>query len=78
VCRLAIACGELVHGFASPEGSPERHRAHRRAWATVRELDRSLTGVRIGRLASTRLVARAQRAVDRADVLISTLPGVML
>lgn len=77
VRRLAIACGDLVHGFAAPDGSPERRRAHHRAWVTVRELDRAVTAARIGRKAPSRLVARAQRAVDRADVLISTLPGVM-
>lgn len=74
---LAIACGELVAGFTAAVGSPERHRLHRRAWVTVRELDRTLMAARIGKRASSRLVARAQRAVDRADVLISTLPGVL-
>ena len=75
---LAIACGELVAGFSAPADTPERQRLHRRAWATVRELDRSLIAVRISKRASAKLVARAQRAVDKADVLISTLPGVML
>ena len=77
VRNLAIACGELVAGFTAAAGSPERHRLHRRAWVSVRELDRSLTAARIGRRASSKLVARAQRAIDRADVLISTLPGVL-
>jgi hypothetical protein len=77
VRRLAIACGDLVHGFAAPLGSPERRRAHHRAWTSVRELDRAVTAARLGKKAPARLVARAQRAVDRADVLISTLPGVL-
>jgi hypothetical protein len=77
VRRLVIAGSDLVHGFSAPEGSLERRRAHHRAWVTVRELDRAVIAARIGRKAPSRLVARAQRAVDRADVLISTLPGVM-
>jgi len=77
VRRLAIACGDLVHGFSAPDGSPERRRAHHRAWVSVREIDRAVTAARLGQRAPRRLVARAQRAVDRADVLISALPGVL-
>jgi hypothetical protein len=77
VRRLAIACGDLVHGFSSPDGSTERRRAHHRAWVSVRELDRAITAARLSRKAPSRLVARAQRAVDRADVFISALPGVL-
>lgn len=77
VRRLAIACGDLVHGFAAPDGSIERRRAHHRAWVGVRELDRAVTAARLGHKAPARLVARAQRAVDRADVMISALPGVL-
>jgi hypothetical protein len=77
VRRLAIACGDLVHGFSSPDGSLERRRAHHRAWVSVRELDRAVTAARLTRKAPSRLVARAQRAVDRADVFISALPGVL-
>ncbi len=75
--RLAIACGDLVHGFAAPTGSLERRAAHHRAWIAVRELDRGITAARLGRRASARLLARAQRAIDRADVMISALPGVL-
>jgi hypothetical protein len=50
-----------------------RRAAHHRAWRTVRELDRSLTAVRINKLAPARVIARAQRAIDRADVLIGAL-----
>lgn len=73
LARLTIACGDLVHGFASPPDSQMRRAAHHRAWRTVRELDRSLTAVRINKLASSRVIARAQRAIDRADVLIGAL-----
>lgn len=71
--RLTIACGDLVHGFASPPGSTMRRIAHRRAWSTVREIDRSVTAARINRAAPARVIARAQRAIDRADVLIGAL-----
>jgi hypothetical protein len=73
VKRLAVACGDLVHGFHAPHGSPTRNAAHHRAWVAVRELDRSVTAVRINRLAPARVVARAQRAIDRADVMIGAL-----
>lgn len=73
LARLTIACGDLVHGFASPAGSLMRRTAHRRAWATVREIDRSVTAVRINRMAPAKVIARAQRAIDRADVLIGAL-----
>lgn len=76
VGALAIACGDLVHGFQSPPGSRTRNQAHHRAWITVREIDRTITAVRINRLAPARVVARAQRAIDRADVMIGALlPG---
>jgi hypothetical protein len=77
VGRLAVACGDLAHGFASPPGSRERRQAHHRAWSSVREIDRHLTAARFGRRVPAKLVARAQRAIDRADVLISALPGVL-
>ncbi len=73
LARLTIACGDLVHGFASPPGSVMRRAAHHRAWKGVRELDRSLTAVRINRMAPAKMIARAQRAIDRADVLIGAL-----
>lgn len=73
LARLTIACGDLVHGFASPPESAMRRAAHHRAWKAIRELDRSITAVRINRLASSKVVARAQRAIDRADVLVHAL-----
>jgi hypothetical protein len=77
VSRLAIAVGDLASGFAAPPGSPSRRQAHHRAWITVRELDRSLLAIRIHRRAPIKLIAQAQRALDRADVMISALPGVL-
>lgn len=74
---LAIVCGDLAQGFAAPPGSRARNEAHHRAWVTVRELDRAVTAARINRLAPARLVAKAQRAIDRADVMIAALPGVL-
>jgi hypothetical protein len=73
VKRLAVACGDLVHGFHAPPGSIARNAAHHRAWVAVRELDRSVMAVRINRLAPARVVAKAQRAIDRADVMIGAL-----
>jgi len=75
--RLAIACGDLALGFGAAPGTPARQRAHHRAWAQVRDLDRAIMGVRINRRAPAAVVGRAQRAIDRADVLISALPGVL-
>ena len=77
VGQLAIACGDLASGFAAPPGSPSRIKAHHRAWVTVRELDRNVTAVRINRGAPAKVLAKAQRAIDRADVMISALPGVI-
>src|SRR5262245_18054315 len=39
VGTLAIACGDLAHGFAAPPGSRARNEAHHRAWVAVREID---------------------------------------
>jgi hypothetical protein len=76
VGQLAIACGDLASGFAAPPGSMSRTSAHRRAWVTVRELDRTVTALRIHRRAPAAVLARAQRAIDRADVMIGALlPG---
>ncbi len=73
VSALAVACGDLVHGFAWPPGSADRTRAHRRAWVAVREIDRAIVQARTRRLAPAAVVTRAQRAIDRADVLIGAL-----
>ena len=77
VGQLAIAAGDLACGFAAPAGSTTRHAAHYRAWKTVRELERSLLAIRLNRKAPVKMLARAQRAIDRADVMISALPGVV-
>ena len=78
LATLVLACGELVHGFASPPESPARRCAHHRAWAAVRDLDRGVLAARLGHRAPAKLLARAQRAVDRADVLVGDLPGAAL
>lgn len=77
VGTLALACGDLAHGFAAPPGSRTRSEAHHRAWVAVRTLDRSVMAARINRLAPAKVLARAQRAIDRADVMIGALPGVI-
>jgi hypothetical protein len=74
---LLIACGDLAHGFASPPGSSERVRSHHRAWIKVKQIDQIVREARLRRLASPEVLNKAQRAVDRADVLISSLPGVL-
>lgn len=77
VSRLALVCADLAQGFAVPTGSRARHEAHRRAWTSVREIERAIIAARINRLAPAKLLKRAQRAIDRADVLVSSLPGVL-
>ncbi|HEY1553295.1 MAG TPA: hypothetical protein VGF94_00605 [Kofleriaceae bacterium] len=74
---LVLACGELVHGYAAPPDSPARRVAHHRAWSAVRQLDRGVLAARLGRRAPAGVVAKAQRAVDRADVFVGALPGVI-
>jgi hypothetical protein len=78
LCQLVLACGELVSGFGSPAGSIARHRAHHRAWAGVRQLDRLLLAARLGRRAPAAVMGKAQRAIDRADVIVGALPGVAI
>lgn len=77
VGTLAVVCGDLASGFAAPPGSRARNEAHHRAWVLVRELDRAVTAARIHRRAPAKLLAKAQRAIDRADVMIAALPGVL-
>lgn len=77
VGRLTLVCADLAQGFAVPAGSRARHESHRRAWTAVREIDRSIIAARIHRRAPAKLLKRVQRAIDRADVLISSLPGVL-
>jgi hypothetical protein len=77
VGQLAVAVGDLAQGFAAPPDSSSRVSAHRRAWMTVRDLERNLLAIRLNRKAPVKLLARAQRAIDRADVMISALPGVV-
>jgi len=73
VGTLAIACGDLADGFAAPPDSRRRIQAHQRAWIAVREIDRAIAAARRRRVVPAELVARAQHAIDRADVLIGAL-----
>jgi hypothetical protein len=73
VGTLAIACGDLADGFAAPPASRKRISAHQRAWIAVREIDRAVVAAGRRRLAPPDIVKRAQRAIDRADVLIGAL-----
>jgi len=73
VGSLAVACSELVTGFAAAPDTARRREAHQRAWVAVRRIDRVVTTAGRDRLAPARLVRRAQRAIDRADVLIGAL-----
>lgn len=73
VGTLAIACSDLADGFAAPPSSRKRVTAHQRAWFAVREIDRAVTAAGRRRLAPPEVVKRAQRAIDRADVLIGAL-----
>lgn len=73
VGALALACGDLADGFAAPPQSRKRIVAHQRAWIAVRTIDRAILSAGRQRLAPPDVVKRAQRAVDRADVLIGAL-----
>ncbi|HVK86165.1 MAG TPA: hypothetical protein VM513_18725 [Kofleriaceae bacterium] len=76
VGTLAIACSDLADGFASPPESRRRLAAHRRAWIAIRDLDYAITAAARQRRVPADLVKRAQRAIDRADVLVAALlPG---
>ncbi|HET9623195.1 MAG TPA: hypothetical protein VFP84_17600 [Kofleriaceae bacterium] len=73
VRSLAIACCDLADGFAAPPDSPRRLDAHQRAWVLVRTIDRAITEAAYTRRAPAEIVRRAQRAIDRADVLVGAL-----
>jgi hypothetical protein len=73
VGSLACACSDLADGFAAPADSRRRRTSHHRAWTTVREIDRVIGAAARGRLAPVKLVRKAQRAIDRADVMIGAL-----
>jgi hypothetical protein len=73
VRSLAIACSDLADGFAAPPDSRRRVQAHHRAWVGVRAIDRAITEAAHGRQAPAEIVRRAQRAIDRADVLVGAL-----
>jgi hypothetical protein len=73
ISALAIACSDLADGFASPPESRPRLAAHRRAWIHVREIDRVVAEAVRNRRVPRDLLSRAQRAVDRADVLVGAL-----
>jgi hypothetical protein len=73
VGSLAIACSDLADGFASPPDSPRRIEAHHRAWVSIRQIDRVVAEARQAHRAPSDLLRRAQRAIDRADVLVGAL-----
>lgn len=73
VAALVVACGDLADGFASPPDSQARVNAHHRAWASIRAIDRVVSQARQTRRAPRSLIHRAQRAIDRADVLVGAL-----
>jgi hypothetical protein len=73
VSSFAIACSDLAEGFASPPDSRQRVRAHHRAWTNLREIDRVVGEAGRARRAPVDVVRRAQRAIDRADVLVGAL-----
>jgi hypothetical protein len=70
---LVIAVSDLVEGFVAPPDSRRRTQAHHRAWSAVRDLDRKITVIGRRRLATPATVRKAQRAIDRADVMIGAL-----
>src|SRR5690242_3074941 len=73
VSSLAIACSDLADGFASPPDSRRRLQSHHRAWIHLREIDRAVGEAARARRAPPEVVKRAQRAIDRADVLVGAL-----
>ena len=73
VSSLAIACSDLADGFASPPDSRRRVQSHQRAWVGIREIDRAVTQAARSQRAPSDMVKRAQRAIDRADVLVCAL-----
>ena len=73
VGTLAIACSDLASGFAAPPASKRRLSAHHRAWLGVRQIDRAVTEAARRRRAPADVILAAQRAIDRADVLIAAL-----
>lgn len=73
VRSLAYACGDLADGFAAPPHSRRRIEAHRRAWTSLRAIDRAVGEAARTRRAPGDIVRRAQRAIDRADVLVGSL-----
>lgn len=78
VATLAVACGDLALGFAAPPGSRRRVESHHRAWQAVRAIDRVVARAGQPRDPKRRaIVDRARRAIDKADVLIAALPGVL-
>jgi hypothetical protein len=70
----------LVAGFARPAGSKARQIEHRVAWRATRILDKlvakAVMEAQGGPIDIYKISHAAQRAVDRADILISALPGV--
>jgi hypothetical protein len=73
VGQLVIACSDLADGFAAPPDSRRRVRAHQRAWIAVRSIDREISALGRRRVIPPATVRKAQRAIDRADVLVGAL-----
>jgi len=73
ISALAVACSDLAEGFAAPPDSPRRVEAHQRAWVQLRQIDRVVTEAVRSRRVPAGLGTRAQRAIDRADVLVGAL-----
>lgn len=73
VASLAVACGDLADGFAAPPASRRRIDAHRRAWVSLREIDRVVAQAARSRRAPGPVIQQARRAIDRADVLVDAL-----
>src|SRR2546421_191686 len=59
-------------------GRTGRTRAGKSARSRVRELDRDVLAARLARRAPAAVVRGAQRAIDRADVMVGALPGVAI
>jgi hypothetical protein len=73
----ATACSDLGAGFAAPPGSRTRVAAYHRAWRGVREIDRTIASVHRRKVANMDVLVKARRAIDRADIEVGALPGVI-
>jgi hypothetical protein len=78
VAGLGEVSRALADGYAAPRSSAARHGAHRQAWIAVCAIDRAIAAAARRQLAAPAVLAAAQRVIDRADVLIAGLPGVLV